>query len=186
MGFDYNASEELRFKRAVERLRQFGYDPKSETFLEFLHKQFLPEAKFRVEGSYRTQGEWVPLTSMEESAVSDISEPVTEPEKFMSRNLSQLQLALGPHSFDSRLESLNCISICVNSFGILELSDGGLALIPPKTRIGDYIRLLNHSEYPVVLRKHNSSYQHVGACFILGLMDGEATQMADADKTNMQ
>jgi hypothetical protein len=74
----------------------------------------------------------------------------------------------------------------VNSFGILELSDGGLALVPLETRIGDYICVLNHCEYPVVLRKHNSSYQHVGACFVLGLMDGEATQMADAGKTKMQ
>jgi Heterokaryon incompatibility protein (HET) len=185
--FNDNADEELNLEQAVERIQQLGYDPKSESFVEFLLKQFLPQAKIRAEAFYTTpEGERVPLSSIGGSVAGDNSKSVTESEETISRNLSQLRLALGTYSFASNLESLSCIGDSVVNFGLVELSDGRPALVPPESAIGDYICALNPCEYPVVLRRHGSSYKHIGACFVIGLMDGEAVSIVDAGKTGVQ
>jgi hypothetical protein len=56
-------------------------------------------------------------------------------------------------------------------------ASGMLGLFPPLTRPGDEICVLDGFTIPVVLRKHDNGYQHVGGCYVDGLMEGEAGDM---------
>ncbi len=55
-----------------------------------------------------------------------------------------------------------------------ETSDGLLGLGPRAMQNGDCVAVLSGCSMPVVLRKIGSYYLHVGSCFVLGLMNGEA------------
>lgn len=55
-----------------------------------------------------------------------------------------------------------------------------LALVPRYSRPGNVIAILKGASRPVVLRKHNDYYGHVGACYLHGLMDGEAAELLKA------
>jgi hypothetical protein len=58
-----------------------------------------------------------------------------------------------------------------------------LSIGPRGMRKGDLICILRGCSFPVILRKVDSYFVHVGPCFVLGIMDGEATEMAIGGKT---
>lgn len=64
--------------------------------------------------------------------------------------------------------------------------DGHFGLGPVNTMTGDLIVVLRGCTIPVLLRKVGSYYVHVGACFVLGLMDGEAVEWVRAGKAHIQ
>jgi hypothetical protein len=59
----------------------------------------------------------------------------------------------------------------------LDTLDGGLALVPQDTAPGDYICVLSHCRFPVVLRKVGNSYVYFRGAYVYGLMDGEVSEM---------
>jgi len=56
----------------------------------------------------------------------------------------------------------------------IETSNGYFGLGPLMAQPGDVIFVLKGSHLPVVLRKDGQHWVHVGCCFIIGLMNGEA------------
>jgi hypothetical protein len=52
-----------------------------------------------------------------------------------------------------------------------------LGLFPPRTQKGDLVGVLKGCRCPVVLRKVDKHYVHVGPCFVPGLMEGEAASL---------
>ena len=58
---------------------------------------------------------------------------------------------------------------------------------PGGVREGDVVCVLQNCGFPVLLRKEKDShYVHVGPCFILGFMDGEAAQLVGKGDLNIQ
>jgi hypothetical protein len=52
-----------------------------------------------------------------------------------------------------------------------------IGMFPPFTRTGDLVYVLKGCELPVILRKNDDGYFHVGACYIDRIMNGEAGDM---------
>jgi hypothetical protein len=62
----------------------------------------------------------------------------------------------------------------MKSWGFFDTKDGYLGLAPNGTLPGNLVCVFNRCGVPVVLRKLGNQYLHVGTCFVLGLMEGEA------------
>jgi hypothetical protein len=73
-----------------------------------------------------------------------------------------------------------------DAFRFIETSSGYLGLAPGGASIGDTICVLKGCETPVVLRKVDEHYVHVGTCFVLGLMEGESAEMLETGRTKIQ
>lgn len=63
---------------------------------------------------------------------------------------------------------------------------GYIGLGPESICSTDIIAVLLGCDMPVILRKAHDHYVLVGASFVLGLMDGEAIDMLDKDKVQLQ
>jgi hypothetical protein len=59
-------------------------------------------------------------------------------------------------------------------FRICQTSDGYIGIFPPKAAVGDIVAVVEDCQTPILLRKTAAYYNHVGTCFVAGLMDGEA------------
>lgn len=70
----------------------------------------------------------------------------------------------------------------VNVSRLFESSLGYLVLGPKQAAEGDIICVLKGCHVPVILRKVEDHYIHVGTCFVQGLMEGEAADMLEAGK----
>jgi Heterokaryon incompatibility protein (HET) len=73
-----------------------------------------------------------------------------------------------------------------NTFRFIETPTGYLGLAPNGAAIGDILCVLKGCDTPVILRKVNEHYVHVGTCFALGLMDGEAAELLKAGRAKVQ
>ena len=73
-----------------------------------------------------------------------------------------------------------------DAFRFIETSVGYLGLAPNGAAIGDVLCVLKGCDTPVVLRKVNEHYVHVGTCFVLGLMDGEAAELLKTGRAKVQ
>lgn len=51
---------------------------------------------------------------------------------------------------------------------------------------GDLVVVLAGCKAPVLLRRKGSHYEHVGPCFVVGLMEGEAKQMVDRGEAKVE
>jgi hypothetical protein len=49
-------------------------------------------------------------------------------------------------------------------------------------KTGDVVSVLHGCHRPVVLRKEEQWHLHVGTCFVLGFMDGEAAEQVKEGK----
>jgi hypothetical protein len=49
-----------------------------------------------------------------------------------------------------------------------------MAMVPTKARPNDQIAILSGSPLPFVIRPTNDCYTLIGACYVYGIMDGEA------------
>jgi len=73
-----------------------------------------------------------------------------------------------------------------DAFRFIETPSGYLGLAPNGVAIGDIICVLKGCGIPVVLRKVNDHYVHVGTCFVLGLMEGEAAELLETGRAKVQ
>jgi hypothetical protein len=53
-------------------------------------------------------------------------------------------------------------------------------------QVGDLAVVLVGCKAPVLLRRKGRHYEHVGPCFVVGLMVGEAKQMVDRGEAKME
>jgi hypothetical protein len=60
-------------------------------------------------------------------------------------------------------------------YRVFETSPSGfLGLAPKGTEVGDDICVLSECSVPILLRREGEYRVHIGSCYVLGLMDGEA------------
>jgi hypothetical protein len=64
-------------------------------------------------------------------------------------------------------------------FRIFPTKKGHLGWAPRGMQVGDVVCVCANSSYPIILRKKDDGYSHVGLCFVLGLMYGERAEMAE-------
>lgn len=69
---------------------------------------------------------------------------------------------------------------------LFESSTGLLGLCPSKSVPGDLICVAKGSNVPIVLRKQDDHYAHVGCCFVLGLMHGEAKELVSSGQCSIE
>ena len=74
----------------------------------------------------------------------------------------------------------------LSDYRLFHTSDGYLGLAPRNLLPGDLICALQNCSFPVLLRKRESHYVHVGPCFVLGLMNGEAEKLIEEGHTFIQ
>ena len=73
-----------------------------------------------------------------------------------------------------------------DAFRFVETARGYLGLAPDGTAVGDMICVLKACSTPVVLREVGGHYVHVGTCFVLGLMEGQAAELLQDGRTKIQ
>jgi len=64
----------------------------------------------------------------------------------------------------------------------VETEQGSYGFGPVGAEEGDFVCVLFGLDYPVVLRRVQAHYVHVGPCYMLGLMDGEAIEGIEEGK----
>jgi hypothetical protein len=73
-----------------------------------------------------------------------------------------------------------------NECAVFWTTEGYIGLSSNAVRAGDKVCILNTSSMPTVLREKESHHRHVGACFVVGLMAGEAARLAEEGKLCIQ
>ena len=63
--------------------------------------------------------------------------------------------------------------VIIRSLKFFQTSRGYLGLGPPSMAPGDLVCMIFDCKMPILLRRVDAHYLHVGTCFVLGLMDGE-------------
>ena len=63
---------------------------------------------------------------------------------------------------------------------------GFIGNFPTKVEKGDLVGILKGCSWPVVLRKLDGFYIHIGHCLIPGLMDGEATEFLKSREAQIE
>ncbi|RSM18298.1 hypothetical protein CDV31_002817 [Fusarium ambrosium] len=81
---------------------------------------------------------------------------------------------------DNRLADLS------SCWRFIETREGYLGLGPKGAVPGDVVAILKGSSTPVILRKSGDHFKHVGASFILGLVDGELSKNIEEGKWPVQ
>jgi len=69
---------------------------------------------------------------------------------------------------------------------LFQTLEGYLGMAPPKCEVGDLVCVFSDCSIPVLLRREGNHYVHVGPCYVLGLMDGEAAQLVRNGKTRIE
>jgi hypothetical protein len=62
-----------------------------------------------------------------------------------------------------------------------QTSEGDIGIGPPQVSVGDQICVLSQCSFPVILRPVDDRYLYVGPCFMVGLMEGEASRTLEAE-----
>lgn len=78
------------------------------------------------------------------------------------------------------------IYIGLTSCRIFQTSTGYLGLGGKLMLAGDIICVVKGCTYPVILRKIEDYHVHVGTCYVLGLMEGEAVEFLESGERQLQ
>jgi hypothetical protein len=71
-------------------------------------------------------------------------------------------------------------------YRLFQTPNGYLGVGPRYLLTGDLICAVQNCSFPVLLRKQGLHYVHVGPCFVLGLMNGEAEKLIEEGHTSIQ
>lgn len=75
----------------------------------------------------------------------------------------------------------------LDKYGLFHTSGGYLGMGPGGVRAGDVVCVLQDCGFPVLLRREEDShYVHVGPCFVLGFMDGEAARLVGTGELHVE
>jgi hypothetical protein len=69
---------------------------------------------------------------------------------------------------------------------LFHTKEGYLGWGPGDVKVGDAVCVLRGSGMPVLLRDKETWYEHVGTCFVLGFMDGEAAVQIQEQKLKVE
>ena len=69
------------------------------------------------------------------------------------------------------------IVLYTRQYQLFHTSNGYLGFAPGGIAVGDVVCIPRSCEFPVILREKESGFEHVGGCFVLGLMDGEVAEL---------
>ena len=117
--------------------------------------------------------------------------------QFLEENLPNLatdyRYSEGPLADASR-NVLRKIVQYRDTFRFVETAGGYLGLAPDGVKVGDRVCVLKGCDTPILLRKmgegdnvqDEEGYVHVGTCFVLGLMSGEARGMFERGQVKVQ
>ncbi|KAK3934363.1 heterokaryon incompatibility protein-domain-containing protein [Diplogelasinospora grovesii] len=76
---------------------------------------------------------------------------------------------------------------CIDDvYRLAHTSLGYLALVPPRTAVGDKVCVLKGGQLPSVLRLRDGYYEHVGTCYCVGLSQGEAAEFIRDGKAQVE
>jgi hypothetical protein len=78
------------------------------------------------------------------------------------------------------------ILLNLSRHSVFQTASGYLGLGPRGMQEDDLVCVLRESSVPVVLRRLDSHYIHIGPCFILGLMNGEAKDLIESGTSRIQ
>jgi hypothetical protein len=67
-----------------------------------------------------------------------------------------------------------------------ETERGYFGIGPLFTKEGDEVCVLPGLSVPFVMHRHETHYELIGACFVLGFMDGEALDLVESGKLSLQ
>jgi hypothetical protein len=155
-----------RGDRLLKQLSLLGYDSPAKLFEDFPQSQFSPGVKY----------------------VTDSQPPETVmgfPWTISLEVFSKLLMELVVVPLDAKFQMMQVLEQSLTG-RLTETSDSGLALVPQDTCAGDYICVLSHCRFPVVLRKVGTSYVYLGGAFVYGLMDGEVSGMVKEGTIKME
>lgn len=83
--------------------------------------------------------------------------------------------------YDAGMPFANAMASCAVGRRVCVTAAGRLGCVPPLSQVGDEVVLIHGAPTPFVIRKSveatgadNNLYELVGACYMHGMMDGEA------------
>jgi hypothetical protein len=97
----------------------------------------------------------------------------------VSKAYWEWEATIGDMITDAELHHLVFKIRCATNFAFIMTASGYMGLAPRWTQVGDQICVLPGCRVPVILRYAEGCYSLVGACFVLGLMDGELLEDSD-------
>ncbi|KAF1838118.1 hypothetical protein BDW02DRAFT_52709 [Decorospora gaudefroyi] len=77
--------------------------------------------------------------------------------------------------------NINLFGVGIRGRRLITTHTGWLGLAPAEADVDDVVAILFGCNYPVVLRPCAEGYRYIGECYIDGLMDGEAIDIADRE-----
>lgn len=79
------------------------------------------------------------------------------------------------------------MNMLLDKYSLFHTSGGYLGIGPGGVRAGDVVCVLQDCGFPVLLRREEDShYVHVGPCFVLGFMDGEAARLVGTGELHVE
>lgn len=75
------------------------------------------------------------------------------------------------------LQMLAVVATKIRGARLALTCDGYLGLFPPKVGETDVVSVVRGCPSPIILRRVDNHYIHLGCCFIVGLMNGEVAQL---------
>jgi hypothetical protein len=180
--------KELKAENIMSRLEDVGFDPDVETWPNFLRRTLLStmdasKVSATLDDAFsqaRIDASWVRVIK------------ALARQQYTHEDIRQLPLQYKILSYFTTAPQeivttmVKHMEECLYSTRLLEMSDGGLALVPPATEDGDLLCIMAHCNYPIILRRSGEHYIHVGPCYAFGYMAGEAAQLVKEGKLAMQ
>lgn len=90
------------------------------------------------------------------------------------------------HRFTTEMSVNSDAVAALSRYRLFHTANGFLGLAPRKLLPGDLICAIRECSFPLLLRKEQSHYVHVGPCFVLGLMNGEVERLIKDGSTSIQ
>ena len=118
---------------------------------------------------------WNPLFPDEQIAMGDHNLPVG---KYGSLAIIGTERLLAIKSLDLQSRKLDEV--------FFHTTDGRLGTTFGEVCPGDLVCVISGSNLPVIFRKVNNHYLHIGTSFVLGLMDGEAMKDTNNGSLGME
>ena len=72
------------------------------------------------------------------------------------------------------------------AFSVKFLTNNNYMGVASSAEVGDKVVVLGGCDVPVLLRPKDGHYEHISACFVVGLMDGEAKDMVDREEAKLE
>lgn len=86
----------------------------------------------------------------------------------------------------TELETIQLQLTSTLAHGVKFLTKDNYMGVASSAKVGDKVVVLAGCDAPVLLRPKDGHYEHIGPCFVIGLMDGEAKDMVDRGEAKLE